>query len=387
MKTRPHILAALGALLAAGLACNLPSAAPATPNAQQTLEAAAAQTLQVLLSPTSPAANLPSPTPNLQPSATFPPLSTNTPAPTVTVTPIPCNRAQFVSDVSIPDGTNIKTGAAFTKTWRLKNNGSCTWTSSYQLIFDKGDQMSGPLTQPLLGNVAPGQEVDISVNLIAPAAAGTYKGYWQLRDQNGVLFGLSGGSFWVDIRAVLPTSTPTATFTATVPAPVSQTIALPLVSAESGSVRSDGTVYTFVNVGDTDDNKSQQGFVSFDLSALPAGATITDVKVNFGSYDTLGSPFDLGCLRLYPQTYGSVDAADFTGGSPLGAVARWCSAAELSNTAFPAPDMLSTLQSAVGTSRATFRLQFNDNATNNNASADMARFGASLQVIVTYTQP
>src|SRR5512143_3278895 len=40
-----------------------------------------------------------------------------------------CDWAQFVADVTVPDGTSYAPGTTFTKTWRLKNIGSCTWTT------------------------------------------------------------------------------------------------------------------------------------------------------------------------------------------------------------------------------------------------------------------
>jgi hypothetical protein len=123
--------------------------------------------------------------------------------------------AQYVTDVTIPDGSQFQPNQDFTKTWRLKNTGVCTWTSGYQVIFDNGDAMSGPATQALSGTVAPGQTVDLSVNLKAPAAAGSYRGYWKLRNPAGVILpvisGFQGNSFFVDIKTVPPAPTATAT--------------------------------------------------------------------------------------------------------------------------------------------------------------------------------
>jgi hypothetical protein len=135
---------------------------------------------------------------------------------TPTVTPIPaaCNRAQFIADVTIPDGTVVNAGATFTKTWRLKNVGTCTWTTSYALIFDTGDQMGGPNSINLPGSVAPGQTTDLTITLTAPNTAGEYRGYWKFRDNNGIPFGIgiSGAkSWWVDIivsGTVVATPTP-----------------------------------------------------------------------------------------------------------------------------------------------------------------------------------
>ena len=83
-----------------------------------------------------------------------------------------CDWAQFITDVTVPDGTPFSAGATFTKTWRLKNIGSCTWTTSYALVFDTGSIMGGPASVNLPNNVAPGQTVDISINLTAPGSAG-----------------------------------------------------------------------------------------------------------------------------------------------------------------------------------------------------------------------
>jgi hypothetical protein len=113
-----------------------------------------------------------------------------------------CNAAQFVADETIPDGTNVAPGTTFLKTWRLKNVGSCTWTTSYSAVFVSGSQMGAPATVYLPTSVAPGATVDISVNLTAPSSPGHYRGNWKLRNGSGGLFGVgsSGNSiFWVDI--------------------------------------------------------------------------------------------------------------------------------------------------------------------------------------------
>ena len=130
-----------------------------------------------------------------------------TPGPTV------CNQAQMVADVSIPDNTSLAAGSTFTKTWRLKNVGSCTWTSAYNLIFDHGERMDVPQSASLTNvNIPPGSTVDLSINLRAPANPGTYQGDFKLRSPEGTPFGIGSngqGSFWVKI--VVPGSTTTFT--------------------------------------------------------------------------------------------------------------------------------------------------------------------------------
>ena len=167
------ITLALMALLIASLACSLPGATP---------------------EPTEPPETIPSPTtadevpdqteateedlPTDTPEPTQTDLPTETPTPSITPSPtpteIPCDRAAFVMDVTIPDGTDMEPGEAFTKTWRLENNGSCTWTTDYDLIFSDGDDM-GPNTVALTGTVAPGETIDVSINLTAPSDPGNFK--------------------------------------------------------------------------------------------------------------------------------------------------------------------------------------------------------------------
>ena len=114
----------------------------------------------------------------------------------------PCDWAQFISDVTVPDGTTFAPGATFVKTWRLKNIGTCTWTTSYAAVFVSGSQVGAPAAGNL-PSVAPGATVDITVNMTAPSAPGHYVGYWKLRNASGVLFGIgasANGIYLVDIN-------------------------------------------------------------------------------------------------------------------------------------------------------------------------------------------
>lgn len=188
------------ALLLSG--CNLPSdnedPANNDPNAVFT---AAAQTASVQLTQ---AANLngaktATPTPSVFLPTVTPASNTNGTA-VATATSDNCDDAEFVTDVTIPDGTNFAPGETFTKTWRVRNSGECTWTSDYALVFDSGQQMGGVSPQLMLGSVAPGDTVDISINLTAPNATGNYVGNWQLRNTSNVLF----AKVYVQINVVSP---------------------------------------------------------------------------------------------------------------------------------------------------------------------------------------
>lgn len=206
----------LGSVLALLLAaCNLPSS---TPNAAATLQAvytAQAATVQALQTRArSSGSSTPVPTiifPTVQPLTAVPTFTLQAPPPRVTQPVVPtrtpittyCDWAAYVKDVSYPDGSNVSPGEQFTKTWRLKNIGTCTWTTSYGLVFLKGNNMNGVATTSMPSNVNPGQSVDISIELTAPSALGSYRGYWLLRNKAGQVFGLGGAAsdpFYVDIK-------------------------------------------------------------------------------------------------------------------------------------------------------------------------------------------
>lgn len=194
-------LSAILALVVAALACNLPGGGAPTVDPAFIFTAAALTVDAASQGTPEQAPTQANPAPSLPEAASVTPPS---PQPGATNTTQPCNLATFVADVTIPDNTEIVVNKPFTKTWRLKNVGTCAWTSGYQLVFDGGDVMSGPAAQTLTnGTVAPGQTVDVSVNLIAPASPGTYRGNWKLRDPGGVIFSLTTGNpFWVQIKAV-----------------------------------------------------------------------------------------------------------------------------------------------------------------------------------------
>jgi hypothetical protein len=184
MRTIPTTLAALLCTSALLAGCNLPNQGTIAQTAQaQTVEAAAAQTVQAAAPPTATFTMVPFPT--IPPVATTQPAPTSKPAASATSS---CDDAQFVTDVTIPDNTPIGAGDDFSKTWRLKNAGDCSWTTSYALVFLSGTQMEGPNVQALTGTVNSGQTVDLTVDLTAPDANGTYTGHWGLRNGAGVIF-------------------------------------------------------------------------------------------------------------------------------------------------------------------------------------------------------
>lgn len=119
----------------------------------------------------------------LQPTTTYEPSITPVPATTGCV-----DMAQFIADVNVSRGTVIKAGEPFTKTWRIKNNGTCTWNERYMLVFaSMGSTLNAQSSLPVIlpGTIVPpGSMIDISVPFQAPGMAGTYQSYWNLLDDS-----------------------------------------------------------------------------------------------------------------------------------------------------------------------------------------------------------
>ena len=123
------------------------------------------------------------------------------------------DEAVFVADMTIPDDTKLSAGEAFTKTWKLRNSGTCTWNESYSLEFVSGDQMSSPLTVPL-NETAPEETLQISVSLVAPVTSGIFTGVYQFKNTLGEVISIGKvDNIWLRIIvedgtvAIPPTST------------------------------------------------------------------------------------------------------------------------------------------------------------------------------------
>ena len=115
---------------------------------------------------------------------------------------------------TIPDGTIMQPDETFLKTWRLKNNGTCTWNTSYKIVYWSGDLMGGLQEYPLPKVVAPGEEVEISLSLVAPTTNGNFSGFWKLQSEWGTPFGVGqyDQPFYVQIN-VNDSSNPNYTVT------------------------------------------------------------------------------------------------------------------------------------------------------------------------------
>jgi hypothetical protein len=196
--------------------CNLQAASPTQmgPDQINTIAAATVQALTTQMAP---------------PPATATPLATEIPTatatlavPTLNLTGIPtlslatstliplpttagsteCNKVYFISDETIPDNTVLKPEVKFVKSWKIKNDGTCTWTTLFSAVMFSNDPASPAITgdgsSGMTASVAPGGVAVISVNLISPKEEGTYRQYWKMEDADGKSFGIGGpnGAGW-----------------------------------------------------------------------------------------------------------------------------------------------------------------------------------------------
>ena len=181
------------------------------------LSACGGQAAQATETPTTAPTNTAPPATTSAPTEVVIPVTgeTSTPAPTPTAfvpeNAADCvNNAKFVSDVTIPDNSNITAGSAFTKTWRIQNAGTCIWWSGYTLEHYSENALSAPASVPL-PVTNPGENADISVDLVAPSVAGTYRGNFVVKNPEGLIMQVDNDSrLWliIDVGAA-PTAAPT----------------------------------------------------------------------------------------------------------------------------------------------------------------------------------
>jgi hypothetical protein len=215
MKNRLHQLVVLLMAVTIALAACGPSAGKATPTPTMSIGAiftAAAGTIIAQLTEQAPSVT-PTPIPSDTPAATATyalPLATATrPVPTAAS----CASLLFIDDITIPDGTQMPVGQEFTKTWRIQNNGTCPWTTSFKLVFSYGELMGGQTT-PLPSTFQVGEKADVSVNLKVPDKTGKLTGVWTMVDDKGQHFGTLL-TVVINVGPLTPTPTGSVTLTPT----------------------------------------------------------------------------------------------------------------------------------------------------------------------------
>lgn len=133
-----------------------------------------------------------------------------------------CSNLAFVRHVNYPDGTVMKPGQNFTKTWKVENNGTCDWLFGHRLAFLSGANMDPTINGSLGKLVHPGGWAELSVALSAPKQAGTYTAYFRFSDGShqfgatlGVTIKVEGNPTNTAVPSNTNTTVPTSTVTPT----------------------------------------------------------------------------------------------------------------------------------------------------------------------------
>ncbi len=127
-----------------------------------------------------------------------------------TATANPCFNLLWIEDVTIPDGTQMKAGEVFTKTWLVQNIGGCAWHAGFTFDHVGGDRMRGN-TVTLQEPIQTGSKRELSVQLTVPSGqTGLIQSSWRMADENGSFFGdtLSVNILVGDITTPAVTNTP-----------------------------------------------------------------------------------------------------------------------------------------------------------------------------------
>ena len=228
-------------------------------------------------------------------------IPTSTPVPTLPSTVRSCNAASFISE-SVSDGTTFAPGASFTKSWRFKNVGTCTWNPNYRVVYASGSTISGTGTQYLNKYVNPGEYTDIVYSFTAPTTAGSYKTVFYLQDDHGNTF----GQFWVYIKvsSTSATSTPSSFAVTSV------------VFSSSDAVKTDTCPQTFDYSASITTNKA--GTVSYHWEYSDStSSSVQTLTFSSAGTKTVSGTWDIGTtgdywVKLYidepnHQLFGTLD--------------------------------------------------------------------------------
>jgi len=125
---------------------------------------------------------------------------------TIVVEHVPAPQAEFVADVTLPDGTEVMPGTSVTKTWAIRNSGTTVWPTGMRLVNHEGDNLPGTDVEVEVPAIAAGEEVNLSVSWMAPEAPGQYKSQWQLVQPQGKKMRFF---LWLEVSVAAPTDTTT----------------------------------------------------------------------------------------------------------------------------------------------------------------------------------
>ncbi|RIK15544.1 MAG: hypothetical protein DCC51_14570, partial [Anaerolineae bacterium] len=110
--------------------------------------------------------------------------------------------AQLEEHITYPDGSEVRAGTQFTKTWAIRNTGSIAWSAGYTLARVGGTEM-GDTQQIEVTGIAPQQIAHVTIEMTAPETTGRYISRWRMRNPRGEYF---GSTFFTSVVVVeIPT--------------------------------------------------------------------------------------------------------------------------------------------------------------------------------------
>jgi uncharacterized protein YkwD len=255
--------------------------------------------------------------------------------PSIPTNPPDCtNSALFVTDVTIPDNTNMVGGTVFTKTWRISNNGTCVWGPTYTLNHYSDERLGAPDSIPL-GLTYPGQTLDISLELTAPNTTGTHRGNFVIENPQGLIMKIADDSrLWVIIN-VTSVSAPTVAISAT-PIGPSATPAGTVMPTPTGPTPTQGSAsITTASCAFTTDRTKLTEVINA-LNAYRARNSLPAYTVNVKLAEAAQRhAIDIACHKIYVHT-GTDGSTAQSRVADTGYVAR--SVAENVNGNFPPLD-------------------------------------------------
>jgi len=118
--------------------------------------------------------------------------------------------AEFVSDSTIPDGSNCVGGAVLRKVWLIKNTGTTAWPLGTTIKWIGG--LVAPTsgishTQPELPLAKAGETVEVAVEVQVPTQGGRHTGFFTLatlplKDQKPSSSDYFGPKLWTEVVVV-----------------------------------------------------------------------------------------------------------------------------------------------------------------------------------------
>jgi len=112
-------------------------------------------------------------------------------------------KAEFVRDKTLPDKSVVQGDVVMTKTWIVKNTGDHQWPYGAHLKYISGTvvPVNGKDAKVQIPRAAPGEEVEVTLNIVTPVDAGKSHGNFRLMDNRGKSF---GDRLWLNLSVCAP---------------------------------------------------------------------------------------------------------------------------------------------------------------------------------------